>query len=44
MAANADAFVTMAKITSAEALTSRGEFAHFMPLSINHCAFDRVRL
>src|SRR5207249_11822374 len=38
----ADAFVTMAKITSAADATSRGESAHFMPFSISHCAFPRV--
>ena len=34
----------MEKITSAAWQTARGESAHFIPLSINHCALDLVRL
>ena len=38
----AEEFVTITKVRSAAWHTARGESAHFMPLSINHCAFDRV--
>src|SRR5215831_1033353 len=43
-ASRAAALVTMAKTTSAAAVTARGESAQRMPLSISHCAFLRVRL
>ena len=44
MARSASELVTMAMVTSTDWLTARGESAHFMPLSISHCAFARVRL
>src|SRR5580693_1466696 len=34
----------MVKITSDATATAFGESANFMPLSINHCALERVRL
>src|ERR1700730_4695913 len=40
----AAALVTMAKVKSDAEATARGESSHFMPLSISHCAFERVRL
>ena len=36
--------VTMTKITSAASATALGESPHFIPRSISHCAFERVRL
>ncbi len=44
MASSAAALVTIAKVTSEQLATARGESAHFIPLSISHCALDRVRL
>ncbi len=43
-AASAAASVTMEKITSAASQTARGDSAHCIPRSINHCTFDGVRL
>src|SRR5208282_4674008 len=43
-AASAAALVTMVKVTSDATATAWGESANFMPLSINHCALERVRL
>ena len=43
-ARSAAAFVTMVKVTSEAAATAFGESANLMPLSISHCAFERVRL
>jgi len=42
--ASAAAFVTIVNVTSDAAATALGESANFIPLSISHCAFDRVRL
>ena len=43
-AASAAAFVTMVNVTSDAAATALGDSANFMPLSISHCALERVRL
>src|ERR1700694_179427 len=40
----ATAFVTMLNVTSDATATPFGESANFIPLSINHCALERVRL
>src|SRR5579864_4312763 len=44
IASSAAELVTIANVTSAAAATSRGEFPHFIPRSISHCAFFLVRL
>ncbi len=43
-AASAAAFVTIVKVMSEANATAFGESANFIPRSINHCAFERVRL
>src|SRR5271167_4932209 len=43
-AASAAAFVTIVNVTSDAAAAPLGESAKFIPLSINHCALERVRL
>ena len=36
--------VTITNVASEASATARGESAHFIPLSMSGCAFDRVRL
>ena len=43
-ATSAAALVTMVKVTSDSAATLAGESANFIPLSMSHCALERVRL
>ncbi len=43
-AVKAIAFVTMLNVMSDAAATAFGDSANYMPFSISHCAFERVRL